>query len=975
VQHTFTNHILAILFLLGNATIAFAQGIDPLLAEDQAAQKQWVEHTYNNMTAKERIGQLFMVGVPASPSAEESAKIKQLITKNHVGGVIFLKGTPIRQAKLTNQYQALAKVPLLVGLDAEWGLAMRLDSTYAFPWNMTLGAIQNDSLLVATGSHVAKHCKRMGLHFNFGPVLDINTNPRNPIIGNRAYGEDKKNVAQKGVAFMQGLHSEGVLSCGKHFPGHGDTATDSHKTLPTINFDRKRIDEVELYPYKQLIPKGLSSVMVAHLNIPSLEARKNYPSSISKPIITNILKEQLEFNGLIFTDALNMKGASNFKTAGAIDLEAFMAGNDILLMSEDVPKAMQALTAAKYRRAFTEERLAYSVKKILKAKYKVGLHQYTPIPIEKLDSELHTVADDVLHEELVEHSLTVLKNKGGILPVKNLELKKIAYVKLGDAPHTPFLQTLNNYQQVDDIADKSLIRVLQKLENYNYVIIGFHKSNAHPWKAYKFKEKELVWLYEIARQKRVVLANFARPYSLLDVKTFENFEGILMAYQNSKLAQEKAAQLIFGAFEAKGKLPVSIGKDFKTGTGIATPSLDRLSYGIPERVGLSSEKLKAVDQLMQYTLNKKMTPGAQVLIARKGKVVYHKSFGYHDYEQKEKVTSASIYDLASLTKILGTLPLVMEVYEKGIINFDTTIGELLPDFRASNKHEITIKEMLSHYARLQAWIPFYQSTLDSVSGAILPKYYNKKPNKKFSVQVAHELFFRKDMQDSLMARVRDSELRSRLGYKYSDLPYYMLKKYLETHFDDTMDRLSQQHFYKALGAHTMGYLPLERFDKSRIVPTEHDVLFRKQLIKGYVHDQGAALFGGVGGHAGLFANANDVAKIMQLYLNKGSYGGKKYFKPQTIDAFNTCYYCDKKVRRGVGFDKPQLGESGPTCGCVSMTSFGHSGFTGTYTWADPEAALIYIFLSNRTFPDAKNRKLIREDIRTKVQRAIYEALE
>ena len=963
------------LLLYCTTIVVNAQVVDPLLAEDAAAQELWVNRTYRNMTAKEKIGQLFMAAVTSNDSPKKIAKIKSLITKSQIGGLIFMKGTPTKQAQLTNEFQSLAKVPLLVGQDAEWGLRMRLDSTFAFPWNMTLGAIQNDSLITRTGAHIAQHCKRMGIHFNFGPVVDINTNPKNPIIGNRSFGEDKENVTQKALAFMKGLHSEDLLSCGKHFPGHGDTAQDSHKTLPTIDFSKKRLRSVELYPYRKLISEGLSSVMVAHLNVPSLESRDNYPSSVSKNIITNILKEELQFNGLIYTDALNMKGAANFKEPGDIDLAAFLAGNDILLISEDIPKAMQRITAAKYRGIITEERLAYSVKKILKAKYKVGLHEFEPIQIPNLLEDLNTDADRQLEEELMENALTVVKNSGAILPVKNLDLKKIAYVPLGDAIGTPFLKALNKYTKVDQITDTSLIGLLEKLQPYNYVIIGFHKSNANPWKNQQFKEKELVWLYEIARVKRTILNVFTKPYALSAIKTFKNIEGLMVSYQNSEAAQHKAAQLIFGAFEGKGKLPVGIGKDFKAGTGIKTRSLKRLSYDHPGRVGMNSTKLAEIDEIMHRVITRQMTPGAQILVARKGKVIYNKNFGHYDYGQKQKVHDKSIYDLASLTKILATLPMVMELREQGVLDFETPVGKFLPSFKGSNKENLTMKEMLSHFAQLQAWIPFYKSTLDSVSGALLPEFYSKKKTGNYSVQVANELYLRKDIQDSIMVQIRDSELRKRKGYKYSDLAYYMLKKSIEDHYSDTMDHLTQEHFYKSLGANTMGYLPLHRFDKKQIVASENDTEFRNQVIRGYVHDQGAALFGGVGGHAGLFGTANDVAKMMQLYLNKGNYGGKTYFKPETVDAFNTCYYCDQKVRRGVGFDKPQLGESGPTCGCVSMTSFGHSGFTGTYTWADPDEELIYIFLSNRTFPSARNRALIREDVRTKIQRVIYDAID
>ncbi len=954
----------------------FGQQATPLIVtEEFDEQKHWVDSIYAKLTLKEKVGQLFMVDVFSSKSKKETDKIKALIQEYHIGGVIFSKGGPQRQAKLNNEYQELSKVPLLIGMDAEWGLAMRLDSTKAFPWNMTLGAIQDDKLIEETGKQIAKHCKRLGVHINFAPVVDINTNPKNPIIGNRSFGEDKDNVTAKSLAFMRGMQKEGILASAKHFPGHGDTDSDSHKTLPTINFDKKRIDSIELYPYRALIQEGLSSVMVAHLNIPSLESRSGYPSSISENVVTKILKDTLGFNGLIITDALNMKGASDFKSPGDIDLAAFLAGNDILLISEDVPLASQKIVAAYYSGLITEERLSHSVRKILYAKYKAALHKYKPVNTAYLNEDLNSITDEVLHHKLVENSLTVIKNDRAIFPVKNLDVKKVAYVSLGDDSGEIFHEELNKYTQVDWIKGNQLPDILEQLRDYNYVIVGFHKSNASPWKDYKFTDKELVWLYEIGRLNNTVVSIFSRPYAMLDVLTTTNFEGIVMSYQNSDIAQQKTAQLLFGAIEAKGRLPVSLGEDFPLGTGYDTKSLKRLSYGLPEIVGVNSYKLKRIDSIVNVALREKMTPGLQLIVARKGKVIFNKNYGYHTYKQTRKVKGSDIYDLASLTKILATLPLTMELKDKGILSMNTRIGEMLPSFIGSNKEHITVRSMLSHYARLKAWIPFYLKTLDSVTTDPAKEYYRKTKSDNFSIEVTDNLYLRNDMKDSLMLRIKDSELRNRLSYKYSDLPYYMMKSFIETHYDNTLDALTQQHFYSALGANNTGYLPLNRFKKKRIIPTENDQAFRKEVVHGYVHDQGAAMFGGIGGHAGLFANANDVAKIMQMYLNKGYYGGKQYIHSQTIQEFNTCYYCGKKVRRGVGFDKPQLGSIGPTCGCVSMNSYGHSGFTGTFTWADPDQEIVYVFLSNRTFPDSANRKLISNDIRSEIQRVIYEAIE
>ena len=926
------------------------------------------------MTLEQRVGQLYMVQVMSNQDNATKNKLVKLITDHHIGGIIYSNGGPVRQAKLNNELQALSNIPLLIGMDAEWGLSMRLDSTYAFPWNMTLGAIKDNKLIEQTGKQIGEHSKRLGVHFNFAPVVDINTNPKNPIIGNRSFGEGRDNVTEKALAFMKGMQSAGVLANAKHFPGHGDTDQDSHHALPTINFSEKRIDSVELYPYKKLIKEGLSSVMVAHLNVPSLDST-GYPSSLSKHIVTDILKDSLGFGGLIFTDALTMKGAADFDETGDIDLAAFNAGNDVMLMSEDVGIGVSKIIEAYNKGDITEKRLAHSVKKILMAKYKVGLDNYEPIGTYNLVKDLNRIKDDVLYEELIENALTILQNIRGVLPLMQLETKSIAYVNLGDDSGATFFNELKKYAKVHQIADDDLESLKGKLQPYNTVIVGLHRSNESPWEGFKFTKEEVIWLEEIAKTHTVILDIFVNPYALMDLKQVENIEGIIMSYQNSKIAQEKSAQLIFGAIAAKGVLPVTAGDHFVLGKGIPSFGIKRLGYTIPERVGMNSQKLNRIDSVAQHAVNSKMTPGIQLLVAREGKVIYNKNFGKHTYKGKEKVSFDDIYDVASLTKILATLPLLMELEGQGIVSLDDKLSKILPEYKGSNKKDITIKSMLSHYARLRPWEPFYYHTLDSVTKRPSDKYYRKEKSDKFNIEVSKNLFLRSDYQDSIQKIIKDSDLLDQLRYRYSDFPYYILKKFIETHYDKGLDDLVQEHFYQSLGANYTLYNPYRKISNKKIIPTEEDNYYRYDKVHGYVHDMGAAMQNGVGGHAGVFSNANDVAKIMQMYLQKGFYGGKQYLKPQTIDKFNTCYYCEKDNRRGVGFDKPQLGEEGPTCGCISMTSFGHSGFTGTYAWADPAEDIVYVFLANRTYPYAGKNLLLKENIRTEIQRLIYEAIE
>ncbi|MEO5789564.1 glycoside hydrolase family 3 N-terminal domain-containing protein [Gelidibacter sp.] len=950
--------------------ISAQKSVNPLSTKDVLSQQKWVDSIYNNMDIRQRVGQLFMVRAVSNNNKANEAEVARLIGNHEIGGIIYSTGGPVKQAKLNNRYQALSKVPLLVGMDAEWGLSMRLDSTYAFPYNMTLGAITDNKLVEQMGRQLGEHCKRIGVHFNFAPDVDINTNPKNPIIGNRSFGEDRDNVTAKSLAFMKGIQDAGVLANAKHFPGHGDTDTDSHKTLPTINFNAQRIDSIELYPYRKLINEGLSSVMVAHLNVPSLEPKVGTPSSLSKYIITDLLKERLQFDGLIFTDALEMKGVSTFSKPGDIDLAAFLAGNDVLLISENVPVAIDKIVAAYEANQITEERLAHSVKKILMAKYKVGLNKYRPIATKNLVQDLNRLKDDLLYEKLMENAITVVRNQKEILPLRHLDTKKIAYVEMGDPiDNKAYLEELRKYAKVHEIKATKLDELITKLHNYNTVIVGFHKSNANPWRPYQFSDKEMTWLYEIARTNTVILDVFARPYALIDLNSIENIKGIVVSYQNSEISMRKSAQLIFGAIPAKGTLPVSAGEHFKVGDGFIYNGIQSLSYGLPESVGMSSEKLKKLDSMAKITIDRKAAPGLQILVARKGKVIYNKAFGKHTYEGNENVDLDDMYDVASLTKILATLPLLMELEEQGIVSTDTKLSQILPEYKDSNKKNITLKQMLSHYARLKPWIPFYTATLDA-SKKPDPKYYRRVSSPEFSIKVADEVYLRTDYPDTIQKIIRDTDLLPSLQYKYSDFPYFILKKFIEKHYDKGLDELVQERLFQPLGANHTTYNPAAIFSDTQLVPTEIDNYYRHQTIQGYVHDMGAAMQNGVGGHAGIFSTSNDVAKIMQMYLQKGYYGGKRYLKTETVEKFNHCHYCGSGVRRGIGFDKPQSARKGQ----VSLASFGHSGFTGTYAWADPEEEIVYVFLSNRTYPNEGKNILQREGIRTEIQRLIYEAI-
>jgi CubicO group peptidase (beta-lactamase class C family) len=574
--------------------------------------------------------------------------------------------------------------------------------------------------------------------------------------------------------------------------------------------------------------------------------------------------------------------------------------------------------------------------------------------------------------KLYENALTILKNKDKILPIKRLEKEKIAYVKLGNDSHEDFLQKLNQFVAVTEIKSTNIDSVLVELDAYSRVIIGYHKADG-AWKNHDLSIKELLWLDKIAKQNKTIAVFFTKPYSLLKIPDFKNFEGVLVAYQNNIFTNTAAAEAIFGAIDVHGKIPVSIGNEFEVNEGLELNKINRLGFAAPENVGIDANKLAKIDSIANYAINKKITPGMQILVARKGKVIYQKSFGYHTYDKATTVKNDDLYDVASLTKILATLPNLMIQFDKGKINLNSKLGTLLPEFKKSDKSNATVLDMLTHQARFHPWIAFYKATLDSVNKPNL-KYYRNRYSDEFPIQVAEQLYLRKDYNDSILKAIADSKLLPKVQYKYSDFSFILMKEYLERITEKPLDELSDDNFYKIIGANRMLYNPLKKFNKEVIIPSEIDTYFRYDTIQGYVHDMAAAMQGGVAGHAGLFANSLDVAKMMQLFLQKGNYGDNQFFTEETFQKFNTCYYCKDQNRRGLGFDKPQLGQEGPTCGCVSMTSFGHTGFTGTMAWADPEKELVYVFLSNRTYPDSNTNLLSKENIRENIQKIIYEAI-
>ncbi len=941
----------------------------------------WAEKQLESLSLRQQIGQLFMVAAYSNKGKQHESEILKLIEKHEIGGLIFFQGGPLRQANLTNLYQSKSNIPLLISIDGEWGLAMRLDSTIAYPRQMALGAIKNNKLIYEMGNQIAQQCKRLGIHVNLAPVLDVNNNSKNPVINSRSFGEQKENVAHKGIAYINGLQDNGVMANGKHFPGHGNTDSDSHLTLPTVNSSKAQMDSLELYPFRQAIDSGLKSIMVAHLSVPALDSSKNIASTLSNKIVSDLLKNKMNYKGLVFTDALNMKGVSSYYPPGEVDVKALLAGNDVLLFSENVPLAIEKIEKAISDSLITKEEIRARCKKILKAKSYFGVDKSKKISLNKLYEDLNKEQYSALNRKLIESFITLVKNQNQLLPIKELDKQKIASVVLGTNRVAPFQKTLSLYHNVDLFAIPSLKekseqeKLAKYLKRYSTVIFSFHNTNQKVSKNYGLQKESVEFIESVAASNRskIILNTFSNPYALNSFNTLNNIDVVMVSYQDDSLTQEVSAQMIFGGIKIKGALPMST-KFHKAGTGITIDSVIRFSYVKPYEFGIPKNKLDTIDRLVQSCIEDQVFPGCQILVAKEGKVFYRKSFGYHTYEEKIAVQNEHLYDIASITKIASSLPSIMRLTDEGKLNLDSALSNYIPEIVDTTAYaNLYFREILTHQAGLVPWIPFYYQTLKR-GGGPSSKYYQKQFSSKFDIRVAENMYINHSYMDTIFKKITATPLREK-KYKYSDLGYYLAMATIQKITQMPLEQYVNKTFYSKLGLPTTTYRPREKFKIEKIVPTEYDIQFRRQLVHGDVHDPGAAMLGGVGGHAGLFSNANDLAKIMQMYLNWGEYGGERFLKEETVKEFSKCQYCDNN-RRAVGFDKPAShGSPGPTCDCVSFDSFGHSGFTGTLTWADPDEKIVYVFLSNRVYPNANNKKLIRQNVRSRIMRLIYDSVQ
>lgn len=944
---------------------------------EQVVKTSWIDSVANSLSTDEKIAQFFMPAIYSNRSEAHKNEIINLVKTYNIGGVIFFQGAPDVQARWVNELQSAAKTPLMVSIDGEWGINMRLENTIKYPRQLTLGAIKEEQLIYDMGVRIAKECKAVGVNINLAPVMDVNNNPDNPVINDRSFGEDKMNVALKSMAYMEGMQSQQIMAVGKHFPGHGDTDKDSHLTLPVINHDMERLEDIELFPFKAAFANGLQGVMAAHLFIPALDNTPNRAVSLSKKVTTELLRDSMGFDGLVFSDALNMKGVSAYYAPGTLDKEAFLAGNDILLFSEDIPKGISLIKQALENGEISQEYLNQRLKRVLEYKYDLGLSKINRIQEVGLSGFLKDAEAISLRKKLYESAITIVNNEDGLYPLNHSSDIKTATLTIGKGDLSNFQTYLSGYRNVSnfvankDITAAQVSALVGSLSKYDQVVVSVYGMSRYSSKNYGFSANELQLLKDINEVTKVGLVLFGSPYSL---KYFDDFKNIVVAYEENGVTELAAANAINGAATVNGSLPVSAGR-YVYGQGVELMASGILEYGVPEEVLPNSYYLKNIDNIAQKALDLNATPGCQILVARHGKIIYEKAFGSYTYDNYQSVNNGSVYDVASITKVAATTLSIMKLYEQGLIDIEASLNSYLFGYDDVAVGNLKIKDVMLHEAGLPSWIPFYASTIDDT---VYSNWYQRDSSYLFSVPVAENLYACRDSCEVIWNTIKEVTIKENPEYRYSDLGFYLLKSLVEQVSGMPFEDYTNIHFYEPMGLQRTTFLPRKKFDLNQIVPTETDEIFRNQTIHGFVHDPGAAMLGGVSGHAGLFSNAHDMAAIMQMLLNGGSYNGAQLLQPTTIEYF-TSDQSDSN-RRGIGFDKPVkpnsegVRDGGPTCPQVSDLTFGHTGFTGTAAWTDPVHGLVYVFLSNRVYPNASNNLLAKENIRTDIQSEIYKSI-
>lgn len=954
-----------------------------------SARNAWVDSVMHSLTPEERVAQLFVPRLDINDNAEGRNALRKMVEMEKVGGFLLGKGTIDGYASLINFAQEAADIPLLVTLDGEWGPSMRLTDAPRFPYNMGLGAGDDESLMYEYGLEVARQCKEIGINVNFAPVLDINSNPSNPVIGYRSFGENPQRVSRLGKAYSRGLEDGGVLSVAKHFPGHGDTSEDSHLTLPTVSHSAEELNNVDLVPFVDYIDAGLSGIMVGHLIVPGLD-KSNLPASLSPVITTDLLKNRLGFKGLVFTDALAMKGAKGADNENNC-VSALIAGADVLLGSgapvSDIKTVRNAVAAGK----ISQERIDESCRKILEYKYRLGLNDYSPVDRKGLKERVNDSRSVAMRERLAESSITVIYNRDGLLPIKGLKEKDIAVVSVGAPVSNDFNTYCGKYARIKSYSVEGSVisaTVLKELQTADIVIVGFFSNSA--WAKGSFDKLSAIHGF--------VPVFFMNPYKMAKFGSdLRQMTTLVTAYDDTPELRKAAAEALFGGIAVNGRFPVNVSSIATEGTGV-TIKKSRLSYNNPILRGFSEGLESAIDRIARSGLTRGAFPGCQLVVVKDGAIVLEKAYGKLGSGDQTPVTLETLYDIASMTKATATLGGVMKAYDEGLFSLDDRTSDYVPGLQHTDKSDITLRELLFHESGLPPVISINRLMMDTASytGALTKNravegygikiakgvYGNDKaklrkdiirtsPSEDFDIEIAKGIYGGAELYDTVMNRIYDAPLRKNKSYTYSCLNFCLLKEVEENVTGVDHDQWVETEIFAPLGAWHTGFRPTLYYPVEQIAPTEKDNFLRKQLLRGYVHDEIAAFSGGVQGNAGLFSTAADIAKYGQMLLQLGFYGDEQILSSATVRLFTM--EKNRKGNRGLGFEllKGFRGDEDNPWG----EAFGHTGFTGTCFWVDPKENVVFVFMSNRVNPTRDNAAWNEVNVRREMMKALYADLD
>lgn len=949
------------------------------------------------MDMQAKVGQLLVATLPARADNVTRKQVKVLVKKYKLGGLLFAEGTAEEQAVISNLAQKGSKIPMMMTFDGEWALPMRLQQTPDFPRNAALGCVEDDALIEEYGREVGREMRSLGIHVNFAPAADVNTNPLNPVIHVRSFGENPERVAAKVLAYCRGLESEGVLAVGKHFPGHGDSQTDSHWALPELKHDRHRLDSVELYPFRRMIEAGHGAVMVGHLKVPALDS-KGTPSSLSEPIVGGLLRGEMGFDGLVFTDALDMKGVAG---ESQIYVKALQAGNDVLLVQYDAPRAFDELMQAVAEGSLSRETVEQHCRRVLAYKYLLGLRgKQGALPTKGVTKRLSSDDASQLASRLRKASVTVLRNYFDVLPLAT-DKGKVAVLSVGEqGSDSAFVTSLGQLCEVAhyvlpaDSAQLQSGELSKTLSAYRRVVVSVTDKryiNAH----------QAAFLSALNLPSPLVYALFSSYRMMRPMQSaLEKSAAVVLAHSCEPDLQEHVARLLLGHEGADGRFSMSLNPAFPEGSGCTLASGAKATAYVPEDYGMKSYRLHQIEELARQGLQAGAYPGCRVLVLKDGVAMLDKGYGVHSPVDATPVRSTDLFDVAAITRTAATVLAVMKLYDTGKLQLDAKLSTYLPSLRSTNKANLTVRQLLMHEGGLPAYDRFYLDAIDpnSVHGPYMQSWVDtwhhtrvsehsywcsdfrfKKgiaslmPTAQHTLQVSDSLWLNRSFHQQVMQKVNNCAVSGRI-YVDSDLGFLLLQQVVEKLAGMPLDAYVEREFYTPMGLERTLFLPLRKYPKGEVMPTVFNDFLRRTHLCGFVHDEAAACLGGVAGHAGLFTTASELGRIYQMLIDGGVYQGKRLLGEATCRLFLS----EKSAisRRGLGFDRPDP-EHPKQSICLAeapLTTFGHSGFTGTAVWADPQSRWIFVFLSNRLCPEVWNSRLGDMYLIKQMQQALLDSM-